>query len=165
MVDKLLERVEGWRALAKDNKDPFIRFISEYIAFNALLRRKYGYKTGDGNLIKCIKEDLPERLLLSNEISGAVDELKNMLPIYNVRDVKRGNGRGEISEKDVESDIKMLIDVIYTIRNNLFHGDKRYYNEDEIFNRDEKFVKLGYEILKEINNWLIENLQKRECGR
>ena len=165
MVDKLLERVEGWRALAKDNKDPFIRFISEYIAFNAILRRKYGYQKKDFELIECLKNEFPSNLLTSDQISDAVTSLKNMLPIYNVRNVKIGNGRREISEKDVESDIKMLIDVIYTIRNNLFHGDKRYSNEDEIFSRDEKFVKFGYEILKEINNWLIENLQKRECRR
>ena len=152
MVDKLLERVEGWRALAKDNKDPFIRFISEYIAFNALLRRKYGYRTGDGNLIRKIGKEIPEGTFSEKWVKS----LKELAPIKNVRyqDVLQPK---EFDKKE------NVIKAVYWIRNNLFHGDKSYSSYDDVISRDEKLVSVGYRILVDVNNWLIEVIKEENA--
>ena len=141
----IVKRAIEWRKVASEQEDPFLKFIIEYIAFNALCRAKYGYEKSDGQMIKKLKKDIPEDTISSNKIK----RLKELAPIKNVRNVHQNRRDNKVSIEDLD-DYKNVIGTIYWIRNNLFHGDKRYS-----FERDQKLVEVGYEILLDINDWLI----------
>jgi len=141
----IVRRAIEWRKVASEQKDPFLRFIIEYIAFNALCRAKYGYGKRDGQLIEELKKDILKGTISPNKIK----RLKELTPIKNVRNVHQNRRDSKVSIKDLD-DYKNVIGAIYWIRNNLFHGDKRYS-----FERDQKLVEVGYEILLDINDWLI----------
>ncbi|XOB63843.1 hypothetical protein ACMC56_16755 (plasmid) [Campylobacterota bacterium DY0563] len=158
-MDKVLERVKGWRKLAKNIDDDFIKFIVEYIAFNALARKKYGYIVGDNTLVvNRVGSDIPKDLFKKENL----DDLKELMPLKNVRNVKRNSGEKEIKKEDLEK-AENVVKAIYWIRCNLFHGDKEYNTSEKVYSRDAALVKVGYQILKSLNDWLIENLDKREC--
>ena len=54
--DTILELVRKWREVAQEQTDPFLKFIVEYIAFNALFRAKYGNKETERNIIGKLKK-------------------------------------------------------------------------------------------------------------
>lgn len=148
-----LERVMEWRRVAQEQKDPFLRFVIEYIAFNALYRSKYGYESSDCTIIGKLKKDIPSKIISPKK----VEKLKNLAPIANVRNIYIERGRKEITAEDLD-DAKNVIDAIYCIRNNLFHGDKQYSLE-----RDQLLVEVGYDILIDINDWLVGQLAGRRA--
>lgn len=152
--DLILERAKEWREVAKELDDPFLKFTVEYIAFNALCRAKYGYRLRDWKIMENIKEEIPQ-----NQISrDKIQRLKEIAPIRNVRNARRDRGRSSLTAEELE-DYKNVIEAVYWIRNNLFHGDKIYS-----FEKDQNLVEVGYEILLDINNWLVEEISRKERG-
>ena len=149
--DPIVDRATEWRKVASEQNDPFLKFAIEYIAFNALCRAKYGYRKNDKKILEDLKREIPQNQISSNKIQ----KLKNIAPITNVRNAYLNRGPITLQPEDLD-ELDNVIEAVYWARNNLFHGDKQYSYE-----KDQKLVEIGYEILLDINDWLIEEITGR----
>ena len=151
---EIISKIKSWRNVANDYEDYFIKFALEYFVFNALLRITY-FPNRDGvidrDLIDRLKQDsecknyiLKNRKEWINEFKKELDRkpLKNLTRIENLR---------------LESleDWDNLVEGVYWIRNNLFHGYK--FPGDE---RDQHLVKIGYHLLSRFNDYMLKKTQK-----
>ena len=151
---EIISKIKSWRNVANDYEDYFIKFALEYFVFNALLRITY-FPNRDGvidrDLIDRLKQDsecknyiLKNRKEWINEFKKELDRkpLKNLTRIENLR---------------LESleDLDNLVEGVYWIRNNLFHGYK--FPGDE---RDQHLVKIGYHLLSRFNDYMLKKTQK-----
>ena len=151
---EIISKIKSWRNVANDYEDYFIKFALEYFVFNALLRITY-FPNRDGvidrDLIDRLKQDsecknyiLKNRKEWINEFKKELDRkpLKNLTRIENLR---------------LESleDWDNLVEGVYWIRNNLFHGYK--FPGDE---RDQHLVKIGYHLLSRFNDYMLKRTQK-----
>lgn len=100
------------------------RFISLWICFNSILRKHYGENLNDGQLIKNASDDFQNTggtinlkqyydTMSDPEYRGNLEKLKRLLPIRNMK-----------NNQLLDFSNKSLIEIIYAIRCNLFHGRK-----------------------------------------
>jgi len=149
--DDYREAIENWHNRAENEKEPFIRFILEYISFISLLSNVLKGKN-DRDRINILKSRKKIKELLLNKVDETkLTEIVEYLqsdPILNVtqeidnhweRGIYNIGVNGTI--RDIE-DYPNIIEFIYRARNNLIHGQKRLEVE-----RDKKIVELAYEIL------------------
>lgn len=156
---EITQKIKKWREVARKVNDYFIKFIIEYIAFNALARQKYGYVISDSKLvIDKVGSSVPYEIFKKEDL----ENLKKLMPLKNVRNVKRNQGEKEIKKEDLEN-VKNVVKAIYWIRNNLLHGDKKYSTSEKVYSRDAALVKVGYKLLLSLNDWLLEEFKKGEC--
>lgn len=137
---------KGWLQRAERRKvsvDDGDRFISLWIAFNGWLSGKFGEGEIDANKIKSVKkmQDFKEVFnhLRETDIAfkKSLDKLEGMpIAIMQVR-----KNREQIYKYD--GTFESLIEAIYRVRCNLFHGRKDI-TEDK---KDKELVKLAYRIL------------------
>ena len=138
-TDNWLERAERERGYIDDGD----RFISLWIAFNGWMRGKFGEDMGDRRQIESVKGKSDFKRVFNKfktedtAFSECLEELE-ALPVMGMR---FRNNREDIYKYD--GTFETLIEVIYQVRCNLFHGRKNI-NEDE---RDLELVKLSYRIL------------------
>lgn len=138
-------------------EDYFSKFIFLDLAFVALLRKKYFVNSKiDRDAIKAIKKadkiksTYLEFIKKDREIEATFEALIRELKKEPLKNVSRNNGKiEELSIKDKE-DWENLIEFIYTVRNNLFHGEK---NPEEF--RDWSMVYYAYGLLKPLVEILI----------
>lgn len=138
-TEKWLERAEDLhRSLDKAD-----RFIALWIAFNGWMRKKFGEDKKDWELIDGVKDlenmkDVYTRLTKSNQnFKRALHELSE----YTVANMKCSHDRRK--DKKYEKTYESLIDTIYQIRCNLFHGRKGTQETEE----DYKLICLAHDIL------------------
>jgi hypothetical protein len=138
-TEKWLQRAERGQCIIDDGD----RFISLWIAFNGWMRGKFGEDKTDRYQIDSVKE--------IQDFKGVFDNLKITDPEFkehldklgglSVVDMRFRNGREEIVRYN--GTFESLIEVIYQIRCNLFHGRKDV-EEDK---KDFDLVSLSYQIL------------------
>lgn len=151
------ERIKKWFKKSQNSitiDDNFDRFIALWIAFNGWTNIETN-KTDDSKWIKEVSKSggvLGEnyrRLLEDNSnFKPKVKALKEAAPVYDMRYLNDSNKAKEIS--NIEN-LGEVLEVIYQIRCNLFHGAKDL--EDE---RDHDLVKLAYDILTELFKKIVE---------
>lgn len=138
-TEKWLERAERGRRIIDDGD----RFICLWIAFNGWMRGKFGEDIGDRNQIESVKRIQGFSRLFDNLKMQDADFRRNLdeLERFTVVDMRFRDG----CEKTVRYDgtFESLIEVIYQIRCNLFHGRKDIA-EDK---KDIELVGLAYRIL------------------
>ncbi len=78
-----------------------------------------------------------------------------MLKITRENPLKNLTRQRRINIKDLNN-WNNIIEAVYTIRNNLFHGHKQHSRD-----RDNELVKAGYPILRRLNEILINNLKSK----
>ena len=136
---KWLQRAERSEVILDDGD----RFIALWIAFNGWMKGKFGEDKYDGRLIKHVKklkcfENCFDKLNESNE---EFSRNLNKLSTYKVADMRDiDNTEMLISYNGT---FVTLIDVIYQVRCNLFHGRKEI-NENK---KDFELVSLSHNIL------------------
>ena len=153
------ERIKKWFKRSQsdkqnDNYDNFDKFIALWIAFNGWANietkktresewRAEVSKSG-GVLGKNYK------ILLNDDSNFKlnVEALKSASPVYDMRYPNDSNKAKKINDIN---DLREVLDVIYQIRCNLFHGAK-----DIEIDRDNKLVKLAYDILTESFKKVVE---------
>lgn len=134
-----IERAERQQQLVDDGD----RFISLWIAFNGWLKDKYGEEMRDADLIKEVKTIIDLKTVFTTlmqknqEFSDRLESLKG----YSVIDMRKKRRQAQPIEFD--GTLEKLIDVIYRVRCNLFHGRKDV-DEDR---KDRELVGLTYSIL------------------
>jgi hypothetical protein len=138
-TDKWLERAERGRC----NVDDGDRFISLWIAFNGWMRGKFGEDGIDRHQIESVKsmddfKDVFNHLKEDDiDFKKALDKLGNLLVV----NMRFRNNREEVYMYD--GTFESLIEVVYQVRNNLFHGRKNV----EENKKDLALVRLSYKIL------------------
>lgn len=134
-----LTRAERTQELLDDGD----RFISLWIAFNGWMKWKFGENSSDRHLIDRVKELVQfkscfRRLEAEAEFSQNLAKLETYNPVADMR--QPDNDR---QAKSYEGTFSSLIEVIYQVRCNLFHGRKEV-SADE---RDFQLVSLSYRLL------------------
>ncbi|HXK37891.1 MAG TPA: hypothetical protein VJ579_02390 [Candidatus Paceibacterota bacterium] len=161
-----LKRAIDWHN--KANIDFFILFMVEYLAFVSLIRQLYRGDGKERSSIQILKAETTVQQHYINQIAkdsvlrGSWLELMNELndtglqgdagwwnnssrnKFIGVRD-----DRGNINNQE---DWSNMVEVLYQIRNNLFHGTK-----DPNSIRDQILVRNGYFALRSLVEILIEN--------
>lgn len=135
-TDKWLERAQR-RSECVDDGD---RFISLWVAFNSWMRGKFGEYERDSTLIDKLKK-YAEIKTVFNDLRRKDQYFSNNLQElskYSVADM-----RGRKPDKKYDGTFGSLIEVIYQVRCNLFHGRKDI-DEDR---KDFELVTLSYRIL------------------
>ncbi len=173
--DKL---IKNWHIKASE-EDYFSKFVFEYLAFIAFLKKKkFTICKTDRDAIQRLKLDnqikkvyldkIPKIKELFSAWNNIITELREFrlgdasrsgdevseikwwncshLQFYDKTDKEERKTKGVIHSLD---DWENMVEFLYTIRNNLFHGSKD--PEDQ---RDQIIVKNGYIALRE----LVENL-------
>lgn len=163
------ELIFGWHQKAADEDDYFSQFVFEYLAFIAHLRSTlFISETNDRRVIQALKRDdmrqewYAQRVKSDKHLSGVVQRLRRALkkhPLHNSsydpdypEIDKWWNSSGESPNADVAAprgvirsvdDWENLVEVWYSVRNNLFHGGKSPNVE-----RDRFLVAHAYKTLK-----------------
>lgn len=138
-TDRWLARAEREHGVLDDGD----RFISLWIAFNGWMSGRFGEARRDADNIKYLKEmqdfrDVFNRLRKENlGFRRALDSLEGVP----VQDMRFAKNREQVHRYD--GTFESLVDVIYRVRCNLFHG-KKNIDED---NKDFELVRLSYRIL------------------
>lgn len=135
---------QRWLERAERNNvfvDKGDKFISLWIAFNGWMKGKFGEGKTDRNLINKVKELVDIKNVfndLKNNDPHFIENL-NKLGKYSVADMRDINNANKI--KIYDGTFEYLIEVIYQIRCNLFHGRK------DTSEKDFELICLSYDIL------------------
>jgi hypothetical protein len=122
---------------AFDYKDPFLRFIAAWLAFNSLYAETFYTIDGDRRQVMAFSEDergriAHGRLLADNpEYKSAI----GILAEQGVRDVRSGRRREIVSAEELAD----ILSCVYQVRCNLIHGGKHLHDE-----RDRNLAHAGY---------------------
>lgn len=119
--------IKDWhRNKAKNETDPFYRFMCHWICFNAWLDHQSGEYT-DRAMINWLKLQTPD----TSDIVASYEAMKvttvgnqNLQALVSMEPILDSRGHGNISMSDI-NDRDNIIEAIYKIRCNLFHGGKR----------------------------------------
>ena len=148
MQPETQQLIQTWYTVASGQEirnielnDSYFRFMAAWVAFNALYNsRPWASNKGDKEQVELFsKQDENQSrhcVLMKNapEYRQAVQHLKKLVTSYRIRD---------------EYDLKEVMNCVYRVRNNLFHGRKLPGNLE-----DKRLVEAGYVIV--FNLMLIE---------
>lgn len=137
---------EEWLKRSKRKQecvDDADRFISLWIAFNGWMKGRFGEPVKDSTLIKRVKEFEDIIDVFNNLKTNDQDFAKNLDEIgkYSVLDMRHTDDRDR--QKRYDGTFESLIEVIYQVRCNLFHGRKGT-RENE---KDLELIRLSHNIL------------------
>lgn len=129
--------IKDWqRNKAKNEQDPFYRFMCHWICFNAWLDHQSN-KNSDRQMLDWLKQQSAS----TSDIIASYEAMKlttvglqNLNILVSMGPILDSKGRRDIVMSDV-NDRDNIIEAIYRIRCNLFHGNKRSSNV-----RDTKLV-------------------------
>lgn len=133
-----------WHTLAgrKDLGGEFFRFVSEWIAFNALYSGSSRRNT-DSQMVDDwakLNQKLHERLLRSDKgYNARIESLAKECPVINEQNISKAKS---ITDK---SSLLEVLQVIYLVRKNLFHGNKSMSS-----GRDLRLASICYEVVSKL---------------
>jgi hypothetical protein len=142
-----ITHIKNWYNRSEKYKDPVDKFIAVWISLNGY-GTLFSGKSHDKEMVEWIKrselKSVFEKLLSSDEdFKRDLEELKKECPVFDMRPGFRNKSKTITDIKNFNE----VIDVIYQIRCNLFHGSKDWTNP-----RDRKLATLAFRILKKIFN-------------
>lgn len=164
------ELINNWHAKASDEQDFFSKFVFEYLAFIAYLKkRKFRDSSSDRIAIQLLKQDAETRSHYLNANVFPKDIWSKIMckldnkPLVNVshngsepeeikwwncvhNDINKMMQEEKDKRKGVINDLQdwgNMVEFIYSIRNNLFHGSK-----DPQDDRDQFLVEHGFYALR-----------------
>jgi len=175
-IDRL---IKNWHNKASE-EDYFSKFVFEYLAFIAFLsKKKFRHESSDRNVIQKLKQDNPtktaylRRIQNSKELRKAWESIKrefDRIPFHHSNVRARWNcSHRRLQEQTPEErtkregvihsleDWENMVEFLYLVRNNLFHGQKDA--EDE---RDNFAVEFGYKTLRELVELLLEEAEQQQ---
>lgn len=165
MSSELLTRVNDWHYRAKEEDDFFVKFIFDYLAFVALIC----YQNYDNKSDRILIQELKRNSDIKNRFNVKVDKekLNEIIAILNSRPITNTTNRGDkwwdcdsnncsnqISPTNgvihSNNDFPNILEFIYRVRNNLFHGKKGIN-----FDRDSLIVEYGFYLIDPLVEVLI----------
>lgn len=166
--DMLLTKIEEWEEKARNEDDPFNKYLSVFIAYNIFynLYKKTEDRSADltfGDRLRAI-EILPlidENGLfqsLEHELSAYIA----FIPIYTdeyweKNDTIPINASLEeaFQKKDKKTTMEMLLKWLYKVRCNLVHGEKNYNDKNQ-----KKLLKMSSSLLEKVLRNAMETYRK-----
>lgn len=142
-----------WKKRSDDEEDPYLRFFILYMIFNGWLSAEAQLNgfTGTQDRAKLNWLKTSDSKLVSYWANFSLDpDLSNeLLELKFVRNSRTGNYEEEFYLKKLKdlNNFNKIVEFVYQVRNNLFHGTKPYYLEG----RNYQLVKSCSEIL---NIWI-----------
>lgn len=130
------------------------KFISLWIAFNAWLKSEFGENVSDRVLIDTLSKFKPMNDAFDDELASnkKVSDSLSALEQFHIIDMRDPNNEEKLTRYD--GTFKSLIETLYRIRCNLFHGRKNI--EDDKY--DKELVQLAFSILLPIfENYMSNN--------
>jgi hypothetical protein len=127
------------RKEGRDYIDIGDKFISLWIAFNGWMKSEFGEKKWD--------KDLKDELINFSPMEVVFNIFKNgnndlaLLAKYKIKNMR--DPENEKLKQGYDGSFKSLIEVLYSIRCNLFHGRKNVTDNEN----DKELVGLAYKIL------------------
>lgn len=147
----------------------FDKFINEYIIYSALVNvikpQEYKHKCDCIYCTKVMAEYIAERIsnTLILKLSDPVNELIKIIDTKQFKVVSSKDKNPELKENwlsgDPRNQLSALLETLYYMRCNLFHGQKEY-SDDQIFLLKPAFVSLSM-INKEIE-YIFSKIENRE---
>lgn len=144
MNDETRTLISWWMIKAKRETDPFIKFFILYMCLDAWITAG-SMSDSDAKKLQWLKESenpLKEYWPATPHIKVP---LQGLIKIGSVEDM-RPNHRGEHKYLNESSSFGDVIDFIYQIRCNLFHGGKSYINKND--------KTLSHLSAKIVENWI-----------
>lgn len=170
-IDRL---INNWHTKASEEEDYFSKFVFEYLAFIAILRKKkFRYERNDRRVIQKLKQDNPAKTAYLRRIQNSEKLQKAWKSVKKEFDGKpfsdaaarsfrkneheywEGEKKGVIHSLE---DWENMVEFWHCVRNNLFHGEKDPENQ-----RDEFAVEFGYKTLRELVELLLVEVQQQIC--
>jgi hypothetical protein len=147
--------IRNWHEKAT-TEDYFSKFVFEYLAFAAIIRKYFNIESKSDrdavNRLKGNKVIEGEYLLkIQKELNENLNKLINYL---NGNPVKNGDKEIQIQN---EEDWPNMVELIYSVRNNLFHGGK---DPDDA--RDKLLVENAYKLLRPLVEILLNKIDMSE---
>jgi hypothetical protein len=140
--------ISWWKIRAESETDPFIKFFIMYMCLDAWITEGSGEEY-DRDKLKWLKsKDNPLREYWTTTPNKKVP-LQGLAKIGQVEDM-HPKRRGRIVYLKSVDDFDQVIDFIYQIRCNLFHGGKSYMNTN-----DTRLVTSSARILENWINWTL----------
>jgi len=156
-IKSIISVIKEWMSAADNENSYFARYALEFFAFNSLLRLNFnngGKREQERTLIERCKCFLCcNEFQIDEKTKKDVEEIMKTTKEYPLINLTRNNRTIRIKN---EKDWQNIIETVYVIRNNLFHGSKQYSRE-----RDNNLVKAAYPILSWLNEILIKRLESR----
>ena len=133
MNDNLKNTIDWWilreKKLSKKAYDPFVRFFIYYMCLDAHMVSGSG-ADNDSQKLDWLKDtNNPLKQLFVNKEFNTSD-LGGLMQYPRIEDM-RPNHRGEYKDLQDISNFNQVIDFIYQIRCNLFHGQKSPANDKD----------------------------------
>jgi len=150
-IKEWLERAERRADFATIDKAD--KFISLWIAFNGWMKKEFDENLRDGVLIEKVKEKeemketFNELKVDDNRFSSYLD-LLSRYPVVNMKDPENKK-----LWRSYDGTFEKLIEVLYQIRCNLFHG-RKLIKENKI---DRQLVHLAFDILHPLFKKYLKN--------
>lgn len=150
MNQETRDLVRWWKLRAAEEADPFVSFFIAYMCLDAWMTAASGSDSDAGKIrwLKTPGNPLREHW---QGTSGLQEPLQGLREIGKVEDM-RPRHRGEYTYLRDIHDFNQVVDFIYQIRCNLFHGGKSNVNTN-----DRSLVKLSSAILA---NWIEHALEE-----
>lgn len=143
MPNELKDLVSNWCRKMRAERDQFSKFIFGYFCLNAIMSY-YSQEEYDFRMIAWLKCNLN---VLKTTFHHICSEKEYFLPqletLYNLSPIKDNRGKNPDVVIKSATDFDSILDAIYRIRCNLFHGTKNPNIE-----RDKQLVILGGRILE-----------------
>lgn len=154
--ENTLEKIKSWDYRSRNEKDPFIKFICEYLGLVGFLTLLYPKVYSDGQKInlflknvqnqhkinqKYKKESIIVAEFLINLNKDKISKHIKYLMNYPLKYIKYDNKLVELKIRDL-IDYYNMIKYLQYVRNNLFHEIK--LPEDD---RDKHIIEIGYDII------------------
>jgi len=138
-TERWLQRAERGRVFVDDGD----RFISLWIAFNGWMKRIFGEAVRDSTLLARLKDSEEARIVFEDlkRNKTSFNESLRQLSQYTVADMKYLEDPNKVKKYD--GSFESLINVLYQVRCNLFHGRK----DINANKKDIELVSLAYRIL------------------
>lgn len=149
MDNNIKSLIGWWKLKGQRESDPFIKFFFFYVCLDAWITAESG-EDQDVRKIRwfldnqnCLKEARAD-FWSSSQTQSLLNSLKSFSPVKDMRP----NHRGEYRELNDIDNVEEVIQFIYQIRCNLFHGSK-----DPMNSRDTNLVELSGLLLEKWITW------------
>lgn len=141
--------IRNWHERAIE-EDYFSKFVFEYLAFAAILRKYFNVSSkSDRDAIEGLKKNKEARIEYLGSIGKQLDLAK--LKDYLEREPVENNGKKVRIKSD--EDWSNMVEFVYSVRNNLFHGSK-----DPEDARDKLLVEYAYKLLRPLVEILLNKI-------
>jgi len=165
--DKLLRKIQEWKAKAGKEEDPFDKYLSLFIAYNILYNLYKKTNDSNANLARGDSTRAVEVQLLADPdilLRTLESELKSyvgFIPIYR-EEFWDGNVPiretlvGALDAKNSAKTLDMLLKWLYKVRCNIVHGEKNYDDS-----RQKELLEQSSSMLEKILVHLVDSYDRK----